>query len=333
MIVHGKSNDNTEFRYVWARPKSSPEHKFHIAKRYSKLSQGHRAGKTVSICSHGFHWFKNEEVDFYEWKGTTTHYFHHCYFCIGNKKDINEKIQQYNETLPPAVHGKINGVAYRYVWARPGGKWQMRYHIARMFEGDFEGAGTKLKGRVSFLCSHYQEVWKRSEVSVKEWNSLPNYYSRCDFCSGQLEKYEGLVYQVEDSGELKQHKFQEHTDKATLNQAKEEQKKSDEEDILMDKTPEKKSKLDKPEATGRDNIAPPYTECVKCERRYAIDDALYIPLDGTGIVLETFDDYHTTAPLKMNIYKCVCGHPVTFELKELLFGVSKKVYVGKNVVK
>ena len=357
MIVHGKNNDNTEFRYVWARPKSSPEHKFHIAKRYSKLSQGHWAGKTVSTCSHGFYWFKNEEVDIYEWKGTTTHFFHHCYFCIGNKKDVNEKIQQYSETLPPEVHGKINGVAYRYVWARPGGKWQMRYHIARMFEGDFGiGGYHKLKGTVHFLCSHYDGRWKRSEVDVKEWNQLPNYHNRCDFCSGQLEKYEGLVYQVQDSGEFQEHKFQSHTDKATLNQAKYEEeqsklKKSDEEDIGVDESESKYYTCQECQSNtckcgeeervkkcfrnnigpGREHIAPPYSECLRCKRRYAIDVGTYIPLDGTGIRLRSYNDHANTGML-VEMFLCVCDRPI--HIRTITTGaVWSRVNVGRPVLK
>ena len=369
MIVHGKNNENTEFRYVWARPKGNPEHKFHIAKRYSKSSQGHWSGKTVSTCSHGFHWFKNEEVDIYEWKSKQNYQFHHCYFCIGNKKDANEKIQQYSESLPPEVHGKMNGVAYRYVWARPGGKWQMRYHIARMFEGDFAGGGPNLQGTVHFLCSHYQGRWKRSEVNVKEWNNLPNYYNRCDFCSGQLEKYEGLVYQVEDCGKFKQHKFHEHTDKATLNQAKEKQTKQameghmkehttkpDEEDIgveteneskyydcqecqsntckcdLIEKERVKKC-LQNNVGMGRNNILPPYSECVKCKRRYAINVGTYEPLDGTGIRLSAYDDHATKEALRTaNIYRCVCDYPVLIQITSP-FGMNEKVFVGRPVLK
>jgi len=350
MIVHGKSNDNVEFRYVWARPKNSPTHKFHIAKRYSKSSQGHWSGRTVSICSHGFHYFKNEEVDIREWKGTTPDFYHHCYFCILNRKDVNEKIQQYSENLPPEVHGKISGVAYRYVWARPGGKWQMRYHIARMFEGDFEGGGPNLKGTVKFLCSHYQGRWKRSDVNVKEWNQLPNYHNRCDFCSGQLEKYEGLVYQVQDSGEFQDHEFQPHSDKATLNQAKykEEQiKQSDEEDIGVETINTGGADGDYPGKSekeriascfrsnvgrcGRENILPPYSECVKCKRRYAIDVSTYIPLDGTGILLRKYTD-HANSGMLVEIFRCICDYPMHIRTSTA-GAVWSKVNVGKPVIR
>jgi len=368
MIVHGKNNEDTEFRYVWARPKNSPTHKFHIAKRYSKLSQGHWSGRTVSTCSHGFHWFKNDEVDFLEWNNAGAGDYHLCYFCIGDKKEVNEKIEEYNETLPPAVHGKMNGVAYRYVWARPGGKWQMRYHIARMFEGDFAGGGPNLQGTVHFLCSHYQGKWKRSEVNVREWNKMPNYYNRCDFCSGQLEIYEGLVYNALDSGIYQNHEYQEHTDKATLNQAKEEQpeqKKSDEEDIGVDtintggadgdypgKSERKyydcqvcqsntckcseeeriKSCLRSNVGTGgRENILPPYSECVKCKRRYAINVGTYIPLDGTGIRLREYAD-HADSGLFVKIYLCVCDHPIQVRT-DVEQGLWSRVFVGKPVLK
>jgi len=351
MIVHGTDQENTKFRYVWARPKNSPTHKFHIAKRYTTFSQGMNAGRTVSVCNFGFHWFKNDEVDFHEWNSTGAQY-HRCYFCIGNRKDIDEKIGTYNETLPPAVHGKLNGVAYKYVWARPGGKWQMRYHIARMYEGDFEGGGPNLKGTVQFLCSHYQERWKRSEVSIKEWNKMPNYYNRCDFCSNQLEKYEGLVYNALDSGLYEQHEFQQHTDLATLNslKAKEEQpeqKKPDEEDIGVETINTGGADGDYPGKSekeriascfrsnvgtgGRENILPPYSECVKCKRRYAIDVNTYIPLDGTGILLRKYTD-HANSGMLVEIFRCICDYPMHIRTSTA-GAVWSKVNVGKPVIR
>ena len=333
MIVHGKSNDNTEFRYVWARPKNSPTHKFHIAKRYSKFSQGTWAGRTVGVCGFGFSWFKNEEVDFHEWNHNNAGNYHLCYFCIGNKTKVAKKIEKYTKTLPPAVHGKINGVAYRYVWARPQGKWQMRYHIARMFEGDYKGGGPNVEGTIQFLCTHYQGKWKRSESNVKEWNHMPNYYNRCDFCSNQLEKYEGLVYNALDEGII-----QEQTTK------------SDEEDIGVEteyytcqecqsntckcnlEEERIKSCLRSNVGTGgRENILPPYSECVKCKRRYAINVGTYVPLDGTGIRLRSYTD-HADSGLLAKIYLCVCDHPIQIRT-DVESGLWSRVFVGKPVLK
>jgi hypothetical protein len=339
MIVHGKNNDNTEFRYVWARQKGRPTHKFHIAKRYGKLSQGHWSGKTVSICSHGFHWFKNEEVEIYEWKSKQNYHFHHCYFCIGEKTDVAAKIDAYTKTLPPAIHGKINGVAYRYVWARPQGKLQMRYHIARMFEGDYKGGGPNVEGTIQFLCAHYHGKWKRSESNVKEWNHMPSYYNRCDFCSNQLEKYEGLVYNVLDEGIIP-----------------EQTTKSDEEDIGVEteyyacqKCQSNTCKCSEEEMVkkclrsnvgtgGREHIHPPYNECVRCKRRYAINVGTYIPLDGTGIRLSVYGDYgaanshHKELTRQANVYKCVCDYPVLIQVISTS-GADVKIFVGKNVIK
>jgi hypothetical protein len=123
-------------------------------------------------------------------------------------------------------------------------------------------------------------------------------------------------------------------------------KKPDEEDITVDKTPEKKSKLEKV-PTGRDNIDPPYFECVKCLSRYAMKDcASYIPEDNTGISLEVLRDFNSHLgnkkhnvsddyTRKARIYRCSCGHPVLISVgNRWNCALSEhKVFVGRPVVK
>jgi hypothetical protein len=324
MVAHGENNVGTKFRYVWTRRKDTPDQKFHIGRRYEEKPLGQYAGKTIISCIHGPHLysFKNDEMEFHEFD-QFQNYFHSCYYCVGEKKDVQNTIKKYLKTIPDPVHGKTNGVAYRYVWAKPKMRNDLRYHIARSYEGDFAGGGPKLEGSTFFLCSHYGDRWRNEDLWILKWSKMPGYYSRCGLCDTQRAKYDGWIKKALEDNELSQPPTPAELQK---------EKKSDEEDIGVETKEDRTRKcLQNNVGMGRHNILPPYSECVKCKRRYAINVGTYIPLDGTGIRLRKYTDHANTGMLA-ELFLCVCDYPIVVRTSTS-GAVWSKINVGKPVLK
>lgn len=348
--VHGKMY-NVNFRYVWARPKDNFKLKFHIARLYEGTYDGYKSmhGVASFLCSHYGGSWKSTNVDIRELADPPV-WASRCEFCYNNKADYQAKVNKYwlethtEETLKQAVHGKMLGVAFRYVWARPMDKVQMKYHIARVFEGEYEGFGNNVKGTTSFLCSHFQGKWATEKVNILEWGNLPGYHNRCDRCSGQLEKFEGFVYKALDKESI-----QEQVEQAMEGHMKEHTTKPDEEDIGVEteyyacqECQSNTCKCSEEEMVkrclrsnvgtgGRENILPPYSECLRCKRRYAINVGTYKPLDGTGIRLRTYND-HAETGMFVHMYLCVCDRPILI-MTTTQAGTWSKVNIGRPVLR
>jgi hypothetical protein len=352
-VVHGRGPDHTKFRYVWARPIGNKNSKFHIARRYVKASQGQYAGRTIIACIHG-PWqdmFLNDEVEIYEWNKPPNYWFR-CYYCCGEKQDIDNVIDKYIDSLTPPIHGRILAINYRYVWARPLNKTHMRHHIARFYEGKFAGNAAKLKGTVEFLCAHYQGSWKATDCSIREWNKGISAYERCEHCYSQESSYEESIQHALANSDLQSHKKEKEKKQKPAEKPPVESpieintgfsdddlpvftsiSRADEEDILDSDEERVLACLRSNVGTGgRENIAPPYFECIKCKRKYAMDSS-YIPLDGTGIILTSYPEHTGLPNRRSDVYRCVCGYPILTEIVYNSVGMKERVFIGRPVVK
>ena len=316
----------------------------------------------------------------------------------------------------------------------------MRYHIAKQFEGKLEnGSFPNVKGKTYFVgCHSYGKIWRNDQVLVREFKYTPSWAFRCEFCSHNIEEFEGKIYKFADGGKVDttpiygqyalikrkewkrwhlakvDHKYSDsfwiccgstidskyspafdHLDviliegnivpmpyhqvcyrcrvrnkelvkywqfKTASELAKEEAdemmkaakenpmeinpgfsdddlpvftsiSRADEEDILDSDEERVLACLRSNVGTGgRENIAPPYFECIKCKRKYAMDSS-YIPLDGTGIILTSYPEHTGLPNRRSDVYRCVCGYPILTEIVYNSVGMKERVFIGRPVVK
>lgn len=216
-------------------------------------------------------------------------------------------------------NGTDYGVKFRYVWARPKHKDNMKFHIAKQYEGTIQPGSANLFGKTYFEgCSFYSSIWGNHQVEgyfkkATELSDFPGYHVRCAWCSDRIEEYEAKIYKHEEG--LKKEKL-------------------DEEDIGVDdkecstcgftnltrKTVEeekpKKSKLDKS-----------HMECVKCPLKYPMNNTTYLP---EGSEMEVFNEF-TGGGRQAHIYRCTCGHPLVIRIAGTV-QIWSKVIIGRPIV-
>jgi len=222
-------------------------------------------------------------------------------------------------------HGKDVGVKFSYVWARPKHKGTLMMHIAKRYEGTLQNNGVgNLFGKTYFKCAYYNEIWKNERVSFVPFTKYPSHKEGCYWCWNRVEEFEAKIEQAK----MLQNPMEINPGFSDDEIATFSSRRSDEEDIVIeDDFPEWRRGL-----TTRNSIEPPYFECVKCLRRYAMESAAhYKPADNTGIVLKSYGE-HSGSERKAEIYKCFCGHPILIQVVGTITTWSR-IIVGRPVIK